>query len=134
MQYTFKGAFYALPFREPTMIKGEGASLKLADLLKKKRVNNILFVTDPTLMKIGLAEPILKALEEGGVRYSLFYDIEQNPTNENVEDGYAVYAANGCQAGRPGRRRSDGLRQRHRCQSGSPENVCQNADGPVPGT
>lgn len=89
-------AFYALNFRTPNIIKGEGSSLKLPELLKKKGVNNVLFVTDKGLMDIGLPDPILEALDKAGIRYAVYSGVEPNPTDENIEEGLAIYLEKRC--------------------------------------
>ncbi len=95
-QLTMKGFFYLLNFREPSLITGSGSISKLPGLMKKKGIDNILFVTDPGLVKIGLTAPVLETLKKEGISYAVYSGVEPNPTDENVEEGYAIYRKNGC--------------------------------------
>ena len=89
---------YFLGYRTPKYMEGPGCIKKLPSVLKKREVDNLLIVTDSNLIKLGLMDGLLKALDEEGITYSVFSDLAVNPTSTNVEEGYAVYRDNGCQA------------------------------------
>lgn len=97
-QFVMKGGNYLLGYREPELIKGSGALSGLPDLMIKKEINDILFVADPGLVKLGLPDKLLKAFNERGIRYTVFSGVDPNPTSDNVEEGLAVYRANDCKA------------------------------------
>ena len=48
-------------------------------------------------MKLGLLDKMLASLKEANMEYALFYDIERNPTSNNVEEGYKVYRDEKCE-------------------------------------
>ena len=89
---------YFLGYRTPKYMEGPGSIKKLPAALKKRGVDHVLVVTDANLLKLGLLNGMLAALDENGFDYTLFCDIAPNPTSTNVEDGFAVYREHGCQA------------------------------------
>lgn len=86
-----KIAMYALPWPTPKMIEGEHASLKLPALLKEKGIQRVLLVSDPTIVKLGLLEAFLNEAKKENVDVQLFYEIEANPIDTNVEAGFLKY-------------------------------------------
>ena len=97
-QAVFNLGLYLVPYRMPEYIDGPGSISRLPELLKDKNVDNLLVVTDRTLMKLGLLNNMLRALDESGIRYTCFSDVGSNPTNLEVENGFQCYRENGCQA------------------------------------
>ncbi len=96
----FQKAFYAfaylLPFRKPELLEGDGCFEKLPEFVKNKHVDNVLVVTDKGLMKVGLLEPLFKALGEAGVKFTLCDNVEPNPKLDNIEEAVKIYRENGC--------------------------------------
>ena len=95
-QFVMKIGNYVLPYRMPEYIEGTDSVLRLPLWIKQKGLSNVMVVTDNGLMKLGLPDPMLKAMDEAGVKYTVFSNIEPNPTSDNVEEGYALYKANHC--------------------------------------
>ena len=89
---------YFLGYRTPKFISGPGCLSRLPSILKKGKINHILFVTDEGLMKLGLPDKLLKALDEEGIDCTVFSGVAPNPTSDNVEEGYALYHEHDCQA------------------------------------
>ncbi len=85
-----------MPYRMPEYIEGADSVLCLPQWVKEKGINNVLIVTDNGIMKIGLLEPFLSEMEKNGVKYTLFSDIEPNPTSDNVEEGYKIFKSSEC--------------------------------------
>ena len=85
-----------MPYRMPEYIEGEGSSEKLPEWIKNKGFKNVLIVTDEKILSIGIAEPMLKAMEKAEIKYSVFSKIEPNPTDIDVEEGYKIFRENGC--------------------------------------
>ena len=96
-QAVMKVANYFLGYRMPEYISGPGSIRKLPGLMKAKGANNALVVTDSNLMQLGLLDNMLKALEDAGLRYTVFSDLAVNPTTKNVEEGYLIYKKNQCE-------------------------------------
>ena len=68
-QAVFKIADYVVPYRLPEYIDGPGSILRLPDFLREKKADDLLIVTDRSLMKLGLPNKMLQVLEEEGIPY-----------------------------------------------------------------
>lgn len=97
-QCAIKIADYFLGYRMPEYIFGRGFVERLPQLLIEKDAGKVLFVTDPGLIKLGLAGRVEGSLKKGGIDYVMFSDVEPNPTSDNVEEGYKVFRENGCKS------------------------------------
>ena len=91
-----KAGNYFMPYRMPEYIEGEDSVLQLPQWIKEKSISNILFVTDNGLVKLGLPDSLLQQMEKEGVKYTVFSDIQPNPTSDDVENGFKIYIQNGC--------------------------------------
>ena len=76
-------------FPDPTIIDGPGAIKKLPAVVKKKGKKSILVVTDKGLMSLNLLDGLFKALDEQGIKYVVYDEVQPNPSVENVEIGRA---------------------------------------------
>lgn len=85
-----------LNFKEPVIFSGSGTFENIPGLLAKEKKNKVLIVTDSSLMKIGLLDPLIKSLVLTRFPFAIFSDVVSNPTIENVEDGLRVYLAESC--------------------------------------
>lgn len=98
VQQIFKVANYFMGYRTPRCIEGVGKVIKLPKHIKKRNINHVLLVTDDSLMQLGLPDTLLKALDEWDIKYTIFSEVQQNPTDENVYAGYRMYKENKCEA------------------------------------
>ena len=97
-QAAMKAGNYFMGYRTPQLVAaGPGSIKKLPYAIKQQGVNNILLVTDEGLLKLGLPSRLTEALEKTNVRYTLFSDVQPNPTDLNVEAGLELYKQNGCE-------------------------------------
>ncbi|MCU0690824.1 MAG: iron-containing alcohol dehydrogenase [Polyangiaceae bacterium] len=85
-----------LPFPIPALLTGPGSVKQLAENISARGLRHVLVVTDKVLTDIGLPDSLLKSLEEKGIAYTVFDDVQPNPIIENVEAGVEVYRNNGC--------------------------------------
>lgn len=53
------------------------------------------FVTDKSMIKLGMASKVEKVLNEGGIPYNIFSDFSSNPTVANVQSGVAAFKTSG---------------------------------------
>jgi len=53
-----------------------------------------LIVTDDALVTLPIMQDLIKALENNDVKYTIYSDVQPNPTGKNVEDGVKVYNEN----------------------------------------
>ncbi len=97
-QRVMKVTATVLPFPTPGLLTGPGSVKQLAENLSVRGLKHVLVVTDKVLMELKLPAGLLTSLEEHGIAYTIYDDVQPNPTIENVEDGVAVYRAHGCDA------------------------------------
>ena len=95
-QKTLYIASFFMPFKEPVIIKGEDAFVTLAKQLKMLNKHHVLIVTDNFLHNIEMDKKVYDELIKENINYSLYYDIEANPTIKQVENGVKVYKDNNC--------------------------------------
>ncbi len=97
-QAVMRAASYALDFSPPELLDGPGSLARLPGLVRDKGFSRVLVVTDKGLLSTGLLAGLFRGLESEGIAYTLFDGTQPNPTIRNVEDAYALYRAEGCQA------------------------------------
>ncbi|MFP4477273.1 MAG: iron-containing alcohol dehydrogenase [Desulfatibacillaceae bacterium] len=85
-----------IPFPVPVLLTGPGSVNELAENIRARGIDNVLVVTDKVLMGLNLLEGLLASLEEKDIRYTIFDDVQPNPTIENVEAGVRIYKQNNC--------------------------------------
>ena len=84
-------------WKEPVLLKGEDAVLKLPAFIKSKGINKVLIVTDKGLMNLHLLDPMIEVLKKEGMEYVIFDGVQPNPTIPNIEDCKDAYIKNKCQ-------------------------------------
>ena len=95
-QAVMKAATPLLPWREPELLEFENGTRGLGTFVRNKGYAKMLVVTGPNVYKKGLADELIRGLEENGVKYALFNRVVNNPTIDNIEEAYALYKAEGC--------------------------------------
>ena len=85
-----------MPWREPLLLQGEHSVLQLPEMLKQDGVVRPLFITGPTVSRLGLAQPLLAALQGAGIQAPVFDRTQNDPTVANVEEAVACYLENRC--------------------------------------
>ncbi len=96
-QTVFKLAMNFMDWSEPQLLEGSGSVLRLPEFVKNKGVNKVLVVTDKGLMGLGLLNPMFEKLDEAGVEYVVYDEVQPNPTIPNIEAARELYIKNGCQ-------------------------------------
>lgn len=84
---------YMMPAR--SMI-GPGVLDDLGPQCQALGFHHALVVTDPMLVKLGLADQITAMLDAAGIQWTLYDGVQPNPTCANVHDGLAVLKQGGC--------------------------------------
>ncbi|TNC82439.1 MAG: alcohol dehydrogenase [Oleiphilus sp.] len=87
-------AFLNIP--KPTIFMSKGASIRLCETISQFGLNRALIVTDAMLHKIGVLDNILAELDKQGMAYSLFTEVEPDPTFDVVEAGLRQYRRDDC--------------------------------------
>lgn len=72
---------------------GPGARKMLPEAVKQIGKQKALIVTDPGLIKFGVAKMVTDVLDEAGIRYEIFSDVKPNPTVSNVRNGIEAFKA-----------------------------------------
>lgn len=97
-QTGFKLAMPLLPWRKPDLLEGPGSIKRVPEILSKLKINNVLIVTDAMLVKLGLLDSLLKALDDSGCTYAVYDKTVPDPTVENVEEALLMYHHHNCKA------------------------------------
>jgi len=95
-QFVFNFCAYILPWRKAIPIEGPGCIGELPRLLRENGAVKPLVVTDPGLIKAGIPLKITGVLEKAGISFSLYSEVEANPSVNTVNKIYALYASTGC--------------------------------------
>ena len=66
---------------------GGGKIKSVTDILKKINCNKPLIITDKTMVKLNIIEPLEKALTDMQIRYRIFDDTVPEPTAKSIENG-----------------------------------------------
>ncbi len=96
VQMGLRLATYFLDWREPTLLKGAGSIKKLPEAVKKQNIKSVLIVTDKVIESLGLMNSLLAGLDEAGIKYIIFNEVQPNPSVENIEDARKLYLENAC--------------------------------------
>ncbi len=66
-----------------------------ANALKNLGIKRPLIVTDEALVNLPIMEDLKEALNQEKVEFDIFYDVQPNPTEENINNGVKEYNKNG---------------------------------------
>ncbi len=77
---------------------GPGAIAHIAPEVTKRGWKKILLVTDAPLVQFGIAGKIEAVLQSADIAYVIYDGAVPNPTMQNVNDGLALFQAEGCDA------------------------------------
>ncbi len=81
-----------MQFNFPTVLLfGENSVKELSSTLTKKNLNRLLMITDPGLVKIGLADTVREKLTNAKLDIKIFESVHPNPLEEDVTLGTAAY-------------------------------------------
>ena len=78
---------HAIPLPEPEVTEGHGARKQIGEICHKCGFKNVLLVTDKTLSAMGYEKAIAESLKASQVGYTLFNDINSEPTIAIIEAG-----------------------------------------------
>lgn len=96
-QFVLKIGLCLMNWKEPTLLEGEGAILKLPKLIKEQGLKKVLVVTDKGLMKLNLLNPLLEELKKENIEFVIFDEVQPNPTIPNIESCKDTYLNNNCE-------------------------------------
>ena len=88
VQGVLRAALPVLPYREPEIFHSCG---ELKSVFEKENLQQVLVVTDPGILRSGIADRLLTVLEDNGVDYALYAEPRPNPTVQNVEQALTLF-------------------------------------------
>lgn len=95
-QAVFNVGARALPWRKPIPVSGPGSIAAIPDILKKCRVKKVMIVTGPTVGRT-LVPLITARLDNAGILYEVFDEVEANPSVDTVGKIQRRYLDTECQ-------------------------------------
>ncbi|MBK1686160.1 alcohol dehydrogenase class IV [Rubrivivax gelatinosus] len=87
-----------LPIPQPLLIVGPGASAKLGQAIGDFTHRKVMLVTDATVMKLGLAEPLCAALAAAGTAVVVFDRVEPDAPIPVIDAGITLLRDEACDA------------------------------------
>ena len=78
------------------IVLGPGALARLPAQVERLGMRRPLVVTDPGVVKAGIAARVHELLARAGLRFSRFEDVNPNPTDRDAAAGLAAFRAGGC--------------------------------------
>jgi alcohol dehydrogenase class IV len=75
---------------------GVGIINNLPEYIKEMGISKPLIVTDKGIIRAGILSKILPLLDNSAIKYIIFDNVQQNPTDINVMDGLEEYRHNKC--------------------------------------
>ncbi len=94
-QTAFKIALPFLPYRKPKIV---GSVKGLPEIIKKRKCDTVLIITDAGIRKLGLTDRLEKTLSTNDIKYVIYDKTVANPTTVNVDEAMKLYLAEGCNA------------------------------------
>ena len=74
-----------------TSYHGAGAIKEIPNEIKARGFKKAFVASDPDLVKFGITAKVTNLLDEAGIAYTLYSNIQPNPTIENVQTGVAAF-------------------------------------------
>ncbi len=96
-QAVLKIGHYFVGYRMPEYLEGAGMIKKLSPFMQEKGLHAPLVVTDRGMVQRSQVQPMLEGFEKNGIQYALHILEKSNPTDMDVETGYAVFCQQHCQ-------------------------------------
>ena len=95
-QFVFNFGARVLPWRKAIPIEGAGCIGKIPGLLKENGGSKPLLVTDPGLVKAGISSRLTAVLENAGVNFAVYSEVEPNPSVNTVNKIFGLYRSENC--------------------------------------
>jgi len=68
----------------------------ISEYLLRENLKRAFIVTDTSIRRLGLLEPVTTMLENEGIEYLIYDRVQPNPTIKNVTDGVAIMREKAC--------------------------------------
>lgn len=83
-------------YMPPVTVIGSGAIKEIPAKLASLGGTKPLLVTDKGMTQLGVTASIVQIIQAAGMHCAVYDETVPNPTDQNVKDGLAQYAINGC--------------------------------------
>ena len=89
---------HTIPLPEPEVTEGYGSRRQIGAICGRYGYKHVLLVTDRTLHSLGYHKAVTDSLEEAGIGFTMFCDIDSEPTIAIIEAGrkLALESKAGC--------------------------------------
>ena len=87
-QIFMRAAIPFMPYRQPEILQSVE---DVAKVLKSKKIDKVLIVTDEGVVKCGLTDGLKESLTENAIAFAVYDKTMPNPTVDAVESARAVY-------------------------------------------
>jgi alcohol dehydrogenase len=95
-QLVFYNAARFLKWRKPVLLTGAGSLKGLPEEIRKYGIDNVLFITDGSIMGLHLPDRLLEYLKEAGIKTEVFSSVKTNPTLDIIEEARKMYLEKKC--------------------------------------
>lgn len=75
---------------------GYGSLEGAVPFLQREKIQKMLIVTDASINRLGLLEPVKEVITRAGAKYEVYDGVLPNPTIKNVEEGLNKMKESGC--------------------------------------
>ncbi len=93
-QTVFRIIIPVLPYREPKILNN---MTEVVSVLKDKRINCVMLVTDKSIRGLGLTKELEELSVQNKIKLVVFDEVLPNPTIAMVEQGLKIYNENKCE-------------------------------------
>ena len=80
----------------PEVFAGPDSISQIGDIAARLGIRKPLIVSDTMLAEIGLVDKCTDGLTAAGLEYAVYAEVVPNPPVTQVEEGYALFVAHGC--------------------------------------
>lgn len=88
-------ALPVLPYRKPKLLDSIN---EVPYLFRKKDIDCVLLITDPSIRRLGITRPLEDTLDKSGITCIVYDKTVANPTSNNVEAARQLFLKYHCQA------------------------------------
>ena len=88
-------ALPVLPYRKPKLLD---SITEVPYLFRKKDIDCVLLITDPSIRRLGITRPLEDTLDKSGITCIVYDKTVANPTSNNVEAARQLFLKYHCQA------------------------------------
>jgi alcohol dehydrogenase class IV len=81
----------------PQLVCAPGAVTRAAEFAQRRRIQRVLVVADPGVVKAGLVQPLLDCLHGANIQTSIFAEVEPDPGEHIVNHAYSQARSFGAQ-------------------------------------